>query len=281
MVLPGGKSTMLGHWRVVLKQAEESARAGRLEEALALASRPDVADRRQAVQLRGRLSLDLIGRAARRGQADDMAGAIADLQAAEQYGAAPDALAEARLGLADRVAEEIRAELDAGEVGRVVERIEHLARNRINGPALRRLREAAEAWRAALDDARRGEFGRALEGLDRAERLAGETARAALTAARRDVEARQAAAHPKVERLYGALGEGQWGAILAAAEGVLETVPDHPAARQARTRAWQQIAAISPSASLPQRSGARVAATAPPPGARAEPVPGRADPFPR
>jgi hypothetical protein len=215
--------------------------------------------------MRGRLALDLIGRAARRGQADDVAGAIGDLQVAEQHGAAPDALAAARQGLADRVAEEIRAELDAGEVGRVVERVEHLARHRISGPALRRLREAAEAWRAALDDARRGEFGRSLEQLGRAERLAGETARAALASARGDVEARQAAAHPKVERLYVALGEGQWGAILAAAEGVLETVPDHPAARQARTRAWQQIAAINPSASLPQRSGARVAATAPPP----------------
>ena len=35
----GGNSTMLGHWRVILKQAEESARAGRLDEALA-AGRP-------------------------------------------------------------------------------------------------------------------------------------------------------------------------------------------------------------------------------------------------
>ena len=265
MVNPGSKSTMLGHWRVVLKQAEESARAGRLEEALALASQPGVADRRQAVQLRGRLALELIGRAARRGQADDVAGAIGDLQVAENHGAPPDALAAARLGLADRVVEEIRTDLEAGEVVRVVERIDHLARHRINGPALRRLREVAEAWRSALDDGRRGEFGRALEQLDRAERLAGETARVALASARRDIEARQSAAHPKIERLYAALGDGQWGAILSAAEAVLETVPDHPAARQARTRAWQQIGAIHPSAALPQRNGGRVAATAPPP----------------
>src|SRR3954454_11026643 len=136
MVQPSGESTMLGHWRVVLKQAEESARAGRLEEALALASQPDIADHRQAVQLRGRLALELIGRAARRGQAEDLAGAIGDLQAAEQDGAAPDALAAARFSLADRVAGDIRTDLDAGEVGRVVERVEHLARHRIHGPAL-------------------------------------------------------------------------------------------------------------------------------------------------
>src|SRR5206468_5803180 len=44
MVNSGGKSIMLGHWRIVLRQAEEAARAGRFDEALALASRPDVAD---------------------------------------------------------------------------------------------------------------------------------------------------------------------------------------------------------------------------------------------
>ena len=33
MVNPGGESTMLGHWRIVLRQAEEAARAGRYDEA--------------------------------------------------------------------------------------------------------------------------------------------------------------------------------------------------------------------------------------------------------
>ena len=67
MVNPGGESTMLGHWRIVLRQAEEAARAGRFEEAYALATRPDVADHHHAVQFRSRLALDLIARATRRG----------------------------------------------------------------------------------------------------------------------------------------------------------------------------------------------------------------------
>src|SRR5208282_4715305 len=33
---------------------------------------------------------------------------------------------------------------------------------------------------------------------------------------------------------------------LAAAEAVLVAIPEHPAARQARAKAWQQIAAIGP-----------------------------------
>ena len=258
MVQPGGESTMLGHWRIVLRQAEEAARAGRYGEALALSSRPDVADHHHAVQLRGRLAHELIARAGRRGEADDLAGAIDDLNLAERLGAAPDALAGARLKLADQVAAEVRDDLDAGEPGRVVERIDGLARHRIGGPSLRRTREIAEAWQNALDEARRGEFGRAHDQLDRAERLAAGAAQPALAAARRDVEARQKAAGPKVEALYEALAEGQWAEVLTAAEAVLEAVPEHPAARQARTRAWQQIAAIGPSApTLPSR-GVRV-----------------------
>lgn len=163
---------MLGHWRIVLRQAEEAARAGRFDEALALASRPEVADHHHAVQLRGRLSGELIARAGRRGEADDLAGAIDDLGLAEKLGAAPDVLAAARLRLADRVAGEVRDALDAGEPARVVERIDGLARHKVSGPSLRRTREIAEAWQSAQDEARRGEFGRAHDQLDRAERLA-------------------------------------------------------------------------------------------------------------
>jgi hypothetical protein len=271
MVNPGGKSTMLGQWRIVLRQAEEMARAGRFDEAFSLASRSDVADHRQAIQLRGRLTQEMIGRATRRGDADDLAGAMDDLDLAERFGAAPDALAAARLNLAGQVGEEVRRHLDAGEPARVIERVESLARRKVSGPALRRAREAAEAWQAALDEARRGEFGRAFDQLDRAERLAGETAKPAIEATRRDVDARQKDVQPKVERLYEALTAGRWAETLSAAEGVLVLVPEHPTARQARTRAWQQIAALSPSATLPPRSN-RVAWTPAEPDP-AEPIP--------
>ena len=250
MVNPGGESTMLGQWRIVLRQAEEAARAGRYEEAFALASRADVADHNQSVQFRGRLGLDLLARANRRAAADDQAGAIEDLCLAERIGAPPDSLAAARLSLADRVADEIRADLDAGEPARVLQRIEELARHKISGPALRRYREIAEAWHTAAAEARRGEFGHAHEHLDRAERLAGGAgviaAQNAVIAARHDLDARQKTATPKVEALYSTLAEGKWPQILAAAEAVLVAVPEHPAARQARAKAWQQIAAIGP-----------------------------------
>ena len=263
MVTSDGQPTMLGQWRVTLKQAEDAAKAGRIDEALALASRPDVIDSRSMVLLRDRLGLDLVARATRRAVADDLDGAIDDLGRAEALHVAPDVLAAARLKLADQVADEIRADLDLGEPGRVVDRVDALIRRKISAPSLRRSRELAEVWRLALDEGRRGEFARALDGLHRAERLASESTRPALADARQDVETRRVAASPAIDRLYAALADRQWAETLSAAEAVLEVVPDHPAARQARARAWRQIAAIAPhSATLPTLSGGRTAAIA-------------------
>jgi hypothetical protein len=275
MVNPGGESTMLGQWRIVLRQAEEAARLGRYEEAYALATRPGVGDHHHAVQFRSRLALDLIARATRRGGVDDLAGAIEDLDLADRIGAPPDSLAAARLNLADRVAEEVRTDLDAGEPVRVLERVEELARHKIGGPALRRAREIAEAWQNGLADGRRGEFGRAQEQLDRADRLAAGAgaiaAQQAVGAAKVDMENRQKGAASKVEALYAALSEGKWPQILSAAEAVLTSVPEHPAARQARSRAWQQIAAIGPAGARWPHRAARVAPTSPPIGPGGDP----------
>lgn len=254
MVNPGGKLAMLGQWRIVIKQAEDAARAGRLDEALSLVTRPDVAEHRQSVALRNRLAQDLVGRATRRAEADDPAGAIADLDLAERHGAPPDLLATARYVVAEREAAEIQVEFNAGDPAKVVDRVAKLASHGVTGASLRRMREAAETWSKALDDSRRGEFGLAAEGLDRASRLAGGLAVEALAAARRDLADRRDASSPRIERLYTALGSSRWSETLAAAESVLELIPDHPAARQARARAWQQIAALNPGASLPGRS---------------------------
>ncbi len=253
MVNPGGTNTMLGQWRMILKQAEESAKLGRFDEALNLATRPDVADHRQAVLLRSRMAVQLVGRGERRAEADDTAGAITDLDLAEKFGAAPDAVAAARQKVAERLIDEVRADLEAGEPGKVAERVTFLAEHRVSNAALRRFREAAEAWRKAQDDARRGEFGQAIDGLERAGRLAGEVASGEISAAIRDLSNRRETSQPRIERLYAALASTSWSETLAAAESVLDLVPEHPAAKQARQRAWQQIGALSPSAALPGR----------------------------
>lgn len=261
MVNPGRERTMLGQWRIVIKQAETAAKAGRFDEALAFATRPDVAEHRLMVGLRNRLAQDLVGRGARRAEADDTVGAISDLDLAEKHGAPPDLLAAARMKVAEREAEDVKADLDAGDPAKVADRVAKLAQHHISGPILRRMRDAADAWKKALDDARRGEFGLACEGLERAARLAGGLAVEAIAASQRDLSQKRDAVSPRIERLYAALGSSHWPETLAASEAVLELVSEHPAAKQARARAWQQIAALNPSASLPGRAHTAVAPT--------------------
>jgi hypothetical protein len=168
-----------------------------------------------------------------------------------------------------------------------VERIDALGRDKVSGPALRRCREVAEVWAAAIAEGRRGEFGQALEGLGRAERLVAgsgmDVVREAVAAARRDLDDRRKAAAPLAEALYAALSGGDWPKTLAAAEAVLASVPAHPAAREARALAWQKIGAVGPSSGsrwVPRRP---VAAPAPDVAAAAErprPEPAVADARP-
>jgi hypothetical protein len=259
METPGGKSMMLGQWRVTLRQAEEAARSGRIEEALGLLARPELAEHRQGLQLAAKLSRDLLDRGKRRAAAEDLAGAMDDFDLAERHGAAPDLLAAARLTVAERADGELRRSLEAGDPARVLERAAALARRGVSSPTLRRHRESAEAWVEAQDQSRRGEFGHAREALARAARLAGTDAADALAAARADLEARQRDAQPRVEAFYAALADARDGAaLLAAADGVLAVVPEHPAARQARSRAWQQVGVLHPTTGLPPRAPTRV-----------------------
>ncbi len=247
-----------------MKQAEDATRAGRLDEAATLTSQPDVVDHRQVVRFRDRLAHDFLARATRRADRDDLPGALDDLDAAGRLNIPPDALADARKGLTDRALVDARRELDAGEPARAVEQFDRLSARGLGGPDLRRLRDAAESWNVALADARLGEFGRALDALDRAGRLLTGTAAEALAAGRREIEIRRNSAQPQAERLYAALASGVWTETLAAAEALLETVPDHPAARETRSRAWRHLGALPPLATLPpsQRVGPALAPVA-------------------
>jgi hypothetical protein len=250
---------MLGQWRVTLRQAEEAARAGRIEDALNLVKRPELAEHRQGIQLAARLVRELLERGQRRAAADDWAGALDDFDLAERHGAPPDRLAAVRLEIADRVARELSQSLEAGDPDRVLERTAALARRGVHAPALRRQREAAEAWIEAQGLARRGEFGQAREALSRAARLAGRHAAEALAAARQELDARQAQAQPRIEAFYAALASSQDAAgLLAAAEALLAILPEHPSARQARSRAWQQVGVLPPAAGLPPRTPRRI-----------------------
>ena len=206
---------MLGHWRIVLRQAEEAARVGRFEEAYALANRPDVADHHHAVQFRSRLALDLIARATRRG--------VGRRSGRRHRRPGP--------GRADRRTSRFagRGPAQPGRPG---------GRRGPRRPGRRRAGPGAGADRgpgaaqdqrpgaAAVQRDRRGLAGRAwpkggaASSAGRRSSLTGPSgwpagagaiaAQQAVAAAKAELENRQKGAAPKVEALYTALSEGKW-----------------------------------------------------------------------
>ncbi len=211
MVTPDGQSTMLGQWRVALKQAEDAAQAGRIDEALALASRPDVADSRPMVRLRDRLGLDLVARSGRRAEADDLAGAIDDLGRAEGLNVAPDLLAKARLALADsgRRGDPRRPRRGRPEPGRRADRRPGPAQDQQPGAPAEPRAGRSLARRARRGPPRRVRPG--LDGLDRADRLAGDRRRRARSPPAATWKPGARPPQPAVDRLYAALGAGKVG----------------------------------------------------------------------
>src|SRR5262249_55793129 len=102
---------------------------------------------------------------------DDPIAAWNDLLAAEQAGANDGAAARLRQALVRLGIGEVRTFLEAGEPGRAAEVIEHLQRRGAPSAELPPLEEAAKAWKLAREQASRGEFGQALQTMNRVGRL--------------------------------------------------------------------------------------------------------------
>ena len=157
------------------------------------------------------------------------------------------------------MAEEVRPDLDAGEPVRVLERIEDLARHKIGGPSLRRTARSPRRGRIGLAEGRRGEFGRAQEQLDRADRLAAGAgavaAQQAVARPRSSSKTGKRSPLPRLRRCTRRFRKGNGRRSFRRPRPCSASVPEHPAARQARSRAWQQIAAIGPPRQHDGRSG--------------------------
>jgi hypothetical protein len=115
------------------------------------------------------------------------------------------------------------------------------------------LDEVVKAWLTARGQADAGDFGLALDAVDRAGRLLG-VASPALEVFRAELASRRQAFARLVERLHEAAAAGQWRVVTDLAEQVLTIAPEHIQARQARARAWKAIE--PPTIGMPRHSEA-------------------------
>jgi len=231
---------MLGLAWLKLRQAREALESGRLEEAQRLLAEPSVQGHRQRGPLLAQLARTLANRGQGHLNREDTEAAWIDLLQAEQLQTGEKGCETLRQALARLGLGEIRALLHAGEPGRAVAAMAQLQERGVRSPEQEVLDQALSSWLVARELGDQGEWGPALEGLERARKLLPESY-PTLEKLRQELEHKQRSLVDLVPRLHEALDQRRWREIIELAEQVLAVAPQHGEARRARSLAWQAV----------------------------------------
>lgn len=231
---------MLGLGWLALRQAQEALKNGRLEDAHRLLGQSCVQGHKRSYDLLQQLARAFIERGEGHLRQDDPVAAWNDLLLAEQAGASENVTVRLRQTLTRMGLAEVRAQLQAGEPGRAMEIIAHLRERAVRQPELDRLEDIAKGWLRAGEQAARGEFPQALQGLDRLLRLVPERL-PALQQLHQELEEQGEKFSGLVIKLHDAVRRKDWHDVMQLAEQTLALAPNHGEARKARTQAWKAI----------------------------------------
>jgi len=227
---------MFSTW-LTLRQAQEAVKNGRLEEALRLATQPDVKGHRRAGEILQQVGQALVGRAQLHMQHDDDAAAWKDLLQAEGAGVQDKAAVKLRQDLARRGLNEARHFVELGEPARAAELTKRLEIHGVESPDLKVVAETAENWTLAVDLAARGELSQATAVLDRIARHG----YAKLEEFRNEIRKKHRLLESVLSKLHQALEQTRWREVIGLADQVLAIAPQHSEARRARAKAWKAV----------------------------------------
>ena len=234
-------SPMWGPWRLTLRKAEHALKIGRLDEACRYVTRPEIRSFRQGRELAVRLAEAFACRAEEHLKHGDSQRAWIDIEQAAKLESAQERVGEVRQELVRQAVEEATQYLQAAQPATALATLERLTKRGVNAPDVRRLTEAAIAWQAGADLARRGKFADALLHLEKglgllphSESIEGAVQQAWVG---RD---RILTLEPELHR---ALAAKEWSAVLTVADEILCLAPDHNQARAARRHAWRAVGA--------------------------------------
>ncbi len=230
---------MFNTW-LILRQAQEALKNGRLDEAGRLAQQPEVQGHRRAGEVLQQVAQAYLKRAQQHAKHEDYPAAWKDLVGAEEAGFQDSAVMKLRQELAQRGMIEIKELLRTGEPARAAELGRMLRERHVQQPELRVLDEVAQGWSVAQDLAARGDFAQALAMLDRVHRLAPETYKH-LDELRGEVKRRRPEFESVQMKLHDALKQANWREVIGLADEVLAIAPQHAEARKVRAKAWRAV----------------------------------------
>jgi tetratricopeptide (TPR) repeat protein len=227
---------MFSSW-LMLRQAQEALRNGRLDEAFQVANQPAIKEHRRAGEILQQVGQALVARGQLHMQHDNDRAAWKDLLQAELAGVQDKAAVKLRQDLIRRGINETRTFLDAGEPTRAVELARDIQARGVQAPDLKVIAETAESWSLAIDLAARGEFSQAQAVLDRVARH--DSPR--LEEFRVEVKKKQRLFDSVLTRLHQALEQAKWREVIALADQALAIAPQHADAKRARAKAWKAV----------------------------------------
>ncbi len=242
---------MVSAW-LRLRQAEEALRGGRLQEAVQLLSGDEVRGHKKAEALRSLLSKSYLERAWQHCRHGDWRAAWEDLTAAESCGCHSEQALRLRAEVQRRGLEEARRLLEGRDPEQALNVLAQLKSNGLTRDELSLFEQLANDWLIAERLAARGDFGPALDKLQRygVERVG------ALRDVYRDWKRRQGEYKETLKKLYKALEARHWHEVIRLSDELLSLAPEHSEAARLRAKAWH---AYEPPTLVPPRPSQPVA----------------------
>jgi hypothetical protein len=235
---------MFPAWRLQLRRARTAVADGRWSEAAALLQDASLREFLPAKLLSQDLAGRLLDRAEQRLRDGQSTAGWQDVNEAQLLGSQEQRVDELRRReAADRLTRAVErlARGDAVAARRELDRMDRL---NLGGNERRTWKMIVEQIEAAEQHARRGSLPAAIAALEQARRQlppSGDSVAALLDDRLGKLHGQSANQQALEGDLHRALAASDWSAALAAAQSLLELAPEHSAARQARSRAWQAV----------------------------------------
>ncbi len=232
---------MFHGWRLQLREAEEAAEQGQLDEACELLTRDKLRQYLPGKRLSKKVATQLAERARRRVIQGDMSAGWRDLQAARGLAGEIDAVLSARQEIVALVIGEAESHIENGDPARALQVIENLERFQVQDEPLRWMKEVARRLESARNLARRGKFADAEAQAHAADRIHPKYGFAAQQAAQ--YHAQIEPFRKQTEALHRAMVEECWTEAVSLADEALTRAPENRLARDVRRRAWAKVGA--------------------------------------
>lgn len=227
---------MLKSW-LTFRHISSALKEGRLEEAWHLLKEPAIRRQEQAKEFLLRCGIAFLARAKQLGKQNNLAGAMKDLTLAREAGVEETTIDLVRSDLFDQKLNGVKLALEQGQPAQALTLLDALRQQKIDKQQLEPLEQLARAWLIAKEQAQRGEFVQAIQGIERVNYQSVP----ALVNMHGEWKRCQERFPQMCDQLHEAVQRQHWRQVVKLADDLLALAPEHAEVRKARGKAWKVL----------------------------------------